>query len=63
MNGTCSTPKPSRCRPRPLRLWLVWTADREWNSDNDPEDSVYVDGPALKSIQASVGLVAALPEV
>lgn len=35
---------------------LVWWADDEWGSDNDPEGCVYIDGPALKSLQAAFGI-------
>jgi hypothetical protein len=35
---------------------LVWWDDYEWNSDDDPEGPVHVDGAALRSLRAAVGL-------
>lgn len=35
---------------------LVWWIDDEWESDNDPNGPVYLDGEALTSIQAATGV-------
>lgn len=35
---------------------LIWWNDDEWENDNDPNGSVYIDGQALKSLQAAFGL-------
>jgi len=34
---------------------LVWWDDSEWENDNDPNGSIYIDGQALKSLQVAIG--------